>query len=62
MVQARALLEKAERLLEKVAAEDRGEIERLMTRLRNALTDRNWPHVTEASNELSDVLFYLEDV
>ena len=29
-VQARALLEKAERLLEKVSAEDRGEVERLM--------------------------------
>ena len=61
MVQARALLEKAERLLEKVAPEDRSEVERLMTQVRNALTDRTWARVTTATNELSDVLFYLED-
>jgi molecular chaperone DnaK len=59
-VQARALLEKAERLAEKLSPEDRGEVERLMTRLRNALTDRQWPRVGEACGELSDVLFYLE--
>ena len=39
-VQARALLEKAERLLDKVQPDDRAEIERLMTAVRNALTDR----------------------
>jgi molecular chaperone DnaK len=60
-VQARALLEKAERLIEKVAAEDRPELERLMTAVRTALTDRHWEQVTKASNELADVLFYLED-
>jgi molecular chaperone DnaK len=61
-VQARALLEKAERLLEKVQPEDRTEIERLMTSVRNALTDRHWDELTAACNELSDVLFYVEDV
>ncbi len=61
-VQARALLEKAERLMEKIAPEDRAELERLTGKLRNALTDRQWTQVTELSNELSDVLFYLEDV
>jgi molecular chaperone DnaK len=61
-VQARALLEKAERLLEKVAPEDRAEVERLMERVRSALTDRRWDQVTAASNELADILFYLEDV
>ena len=60
-VQARALLEKAERLLERVQPEDRAEIERLMTRVRTALTDRQWDKVTAASNELADTLFYLED-
>jgi molecular chaperone DnaK len=60
-VQAKALLEKAERLLERVAAEDRAELERLMERIRTALTDRQWERLTEASNELADVLFYLED-
>jgi molecular chaperone DnaK len=61
-VQARALLEKAERLLDKVQPEDRVEIERLMTAARNALTDRHWDDLTVACNELSDVLFYVEDV
>jgi molecular chaperone DnaK len=60
-VQARALLEKAERLLERVQPEDRAEVERLMTKVRTALTDRQWDKLTTASNELADTLFYLED-
>jgi molecular chaperone DnaK len=60
-VQARALLEKAERLLGNVPAEDRSEVERLMQRVQVAVTDRKWDQVTDASNELADVLFYLED-
>jgi molecular chaperone DnaK len=60
-VQARALLEKAERLMERVQPEDRAEIERLMTNVRTALTDRQWDKVTKACNELADTLFYLED-
>jgi molecular chaperone DnaK len=61
-VQARALLEKAERIATRVQPEDRTEMERLMERVRTSLTDRKWAEVTVASNELSDVLFYLEDV
>jgi molecular chaperone DnaK len=61
-VQARALLEKAERLAQKVPEEDRAELERLMERLRTVLTDRQWDKVTTASNELADILFYIEDV
>jgi molecular chaperone DnaK len=60
-VQARALLEKAERLLENVSAEDRADVERLMERIRIGITDRKWAEVTAASNELADVLFYLEE-
>ncbi|OWK45030.1 Hsp70 family protein [Fimbriiglobus ruber] len=60
-VQARALLEKAERVREKVSAEDRTELDRLTERVRVALTDRAWGDLTVASNELTDVLFYLED-
>jgi molecular chaperone DnaK len=60
-VQARALLEKAERLLVHTASEDRGEVERLMERVRTAMTDRKWEPLSTACNELSDVLFYLED-
>jgi len=60
-VQARALLEKAERLLEKVAPEDKVELEKMLTSVRAAITDRQWEAVTKACNELSDILFYLED-
>jgi molecular chaperone DnaK len=61
-VQARALLEKTERMLEQLQPEDRTEVERLMERVRVALTDRQWDQVTAGCNELADVLFYLEDV
>jgi molecular chaperone DnaK len=61
-VQARALLEKAERLLERTQPEDRAEVERLMANVRNALVDRHWDKVTAACNELADTLFYLEDI
>jgi molecular chaperone DnaK len=61
-VQARALLEKAQRLLERVPSEDRGEVERLMEKVRVALTDRQWDRLKAASDELADTLFYLEDV
>ncbi len=60
-VQARALLEKADRLVETLDGEDRKEVERLMQQIRTAMTDRKWDKVTSASNELSDILFYLED-
>jgi molecular chaperone DnaK len=60
-VQAKALLEKTGRLLETVQPDDRPEFERLMDKVRTALTDRNWAALSAASNELADALFYLED-
>ena len=60
-VQARALLEKADRLRGKAAAEDQEELDRLAGRVRDAITDRRWSDLQTASNDLSDVLFYLED-
>jgi molecular chaperone DnaK len=60
-VQARALLEKAQRLMERAAEEDQAELERQMERVRTALTDRKWDLLTAACNELADTLFYLED-
>jgi molecular chaperone DnaK len=60
-VQARALLEKAERLLERVQPDDRPEVDRLMGNVRTRLTDRQWDKLTAACNELADTLFYLED-
>ncbi len=61
-VQARALLEKAERLRTKASPEDQVELDRLMQDVRAALDDRNWSGLETASNALADVLFYLEDV
>ena len=60
-VQARAILEKAERLRESAAQEDKAELDRLMGRVKDAIEARRWPDLQTASNELSDVLFYLED-
>jgi hypothetical protein len=48
-------------LLAKAQPEDKAEVERLMTRVRVALTDRKWEELNTASNELADTLFYLED-
>ncbi|MGL6097964.1 MAG: Hsp70 family protein, partial [Fimbriiglobus sp.] len=60
-VQARALLEKAERVRDKASAEDRADLDRLTDRVRVALTDRSWGDLAAATGELTDVLFYLED-
>jgi len=60
-VQARALLEKADRIRAKAAAEDQEELDRLTGKVRDALTDRRWNELESACNDLSDVLFYLED-
>ena len=61
-VQARALLEKATRLRPSASAEDQSELDRLSEMVREALEARAWPRLESASNELADVLFYLEDV
>jgi molecular chaperone DnaK len=61
-VQARALLEKAERIREKASPEDQAELDKLAQQVRVNLTDRKWDALSRACDELSDVLFYLEDV
>jgi molecular chaperone DnaK len=60
-VQARALLEKAERLRELAVPEDQKDLDKLMQNVRVALEDRNWKTLHTACNALADVLFYLED-
>jgi molecular chaperone DnaK len=60
-VQARALLEKAQRLINKAAPEDRGELERLIQAVQTALDEHKWAELTPACNNLADTLFYLED-
>ncbi len=61
VVQAQALIEKAERLLTNVDDEGKAEVELLTTQLRDAVNARNISDIEAQSAELSDVLFYLED-
>ena len=61
VVQARALLEKAERLHDKASPEDQKELDRLMQNIRISMEDRNWNGLETACNSLADVMFYLED-
>ncbi len=61
-VQARALLDKAAQLRPQSTPEDQQDLDQLCERLQVGLADRNWPAVQQACAELSDVLFYLEDV
>jgi len=61
LVQARALLEKAERLLPGIAAEDRQDIEQRMADLRGALAAHHSAEVEAHSAELADLLFYMEE-
>lgn len=60
-VQARALLEKAERLRQQASEEDRADLDRSMREVRVALTDRKWAELKKACDDLADLLFYLED-
>ncbi len=60
-VQARALIEKAERLLPTIQPEDRAEVQKILDQVRIDMTDRKWDKVTAGSNQLSDLLFYLDD-
>jgi molecular chaperone DnaK len=62
MVQAQALIEKAERIKAKAASDDQAEIDRLIGSVKEALLDRKWDDLSLACGQLSDVLFYLEDV
>ncbi len=60
-IQAKALLEKAERVLENLSEEDREDVSKQMEEVRVALTDRKWDQLKRACDELTDTLFYLED-
>jgi molecular chaperone DnaK len=60
-VQARALIEKAERMLDRLSAEDRNEVQRLVDQVRNQVVEQAWDRLEASTNQLSDVLFYLEE-
>jgi hypothetical protein len=49
------------RLLEKMNAEDREEAIALHEQIENALNTADWPRLREATTELADLLFYVEE-
>ena len=59
-VQAKALIEKAERLMESAIPEDREDLVNLVETLRDALDAQDETAVHRATDELSDLIFYLE--
>lgn len=59
-VQSLALIEKAERLMDTAAAEDREDLVDLTERLRDALSAGDISAQQQASGELSDLIFYLD--
>ena len=59
-VQAQALVEKAERLLDRAAADDREEMINLMESIKDALSEEDIDALAEPVAALSDILFYLE--
>jgi molecular chaperone DnaK len=61
VVEARALLERSRRLLEKMTVEDREEAIALHEHIENALNAADWDHLRQAMTELADLLFYVEE-
>ncbi|MDG4552051.1 MAG: Hsp70 family protein [Candidatus Contendobacter sp.] len=59
-VQARAVVEKAERLLDRASEDDREDIINLIEKINDALTAADSAAVKAPMAELSDILFYLE--
>jgi molecular chaperone DnaK (HSP70) len=60
MVQAGALVEKAERLLDKAAEDDREEMINLIEAIKDALSSNHLDALKEPTSALSEILFYLE--
>ncbi len=59
-MQAKALVEKAERLLDRAAEDDREEMINLMESIKDALSEEDIDALAEPVATLSDILFYLE--
>jgi molecular chaperone DnaK len=59
--EARALLERSRRLLDKMTAEDREEAIALHEQLEAAMSAQDWDQLREASTDLADLLFYVEE-
>jgi len=60
VIQARALVEKAERSIENISEEDRDEIINLIETIRDTLAASKFDDLKEPVEQLSDILYYLE--
>jgi molecular chaperone DnaK len=59
-VQAQALIEKAERLLTSVSAEDAEDLVNALEELHDAMANQDAPTLEQAINRLTDLIFFLE--
>jgi len=59
-VKAEALVEKAERMLDEAASDDREEMIGLIETIKDALSKDDFDALPKAMDELADILFYLE--
>ncbi|HKA54825.1 MAG TPA: Hsp70 family protein [Candidatus Binatia bacterium] len=59
--EARALVERGRRLLARMNAEDREEAIALHEHIEDALNTADWQRLREATTELADLLFYVEE-
>ncbi|OQW93531.1 MAG: heat-shock protein Hsp70 [Beggiatoa sp. IS2] len=59
-VQAQALVEKAERMLEKASTEDKEDIINLMETIKDAIANKEIFALHQPMEQLSDILYYLE--
>ena len=60
-IKAVALVEKAERMLDQAAEEDRLDMVELIADIREAIADKDSQALAEASERLADILYYLEN-
>jgi molecular chaperone DnaK (HSP70) len=59
--EARALLERSRRLLDRMSADDRADADALQQRVEAAMTAADWDALRVATADLADLLFYVEE-
>lgn len=60
MVKAKALVEKAERLLETASTDDREDMVNLIEAINEAIAQQDWNQISTSMEQLSDILYYLD--
>jgi molecular chaperone DnaK (HSP70) len=62
ILEARSLLEKAEQMLPTIPAEDKETVVDLIETINDQLQEKTWDDLPESLRELSEILFYLEEI